>query len=63
MMVSVNGWFVGSIPFGKAQMPELWDYADGIDTMKFWELSIYKKSEIHNSIKDDNHNQIQKQVH
>jgi hypothetical protein len=23
------------IPFGKSQMPELWDYADGIDTMKF----------------------------
>lgn len=24
-----------SIPFGKSQMPELWDYADGIDTMEF----------------------------
>jgi hypothetical protein len=23
------------IPFGKAQKPELWDYADGIDTLKF----------------------------
>ena len=23
------------IPFGKAQMPELWDYADNIDTMDF----------------------------
>ena len=23
------------IPFGKAQRPELWDYADNIDTMKF----------------------------
>jgi hypothetical protein len=23
------------IPFGKAQEPELWDYADGADTMKF----------------------------
>jgi hypothetical protein len=23
------------IPFGKAQMPELWDYADGVDTMDF----------------------------
>ena len=22
-------------PFGKAQMPELWDYADGIDTLEF----------------------------
>ena len=24
-----------SIPFGKAQSPDLWDYADGVDTMKF----------------------------
>jgi hypothetical protein len=23
------------IPFGKSQEPELWDYADGVDTMKF----------------------------
>jgi len=23
------------IPFGKAQQPELWDYADGVDTMAF----------------------------
>jgi len=23
------------IPFGKAQSPELWDYADGIDTLEF----------------------------
>ena len=23
------------IPFGKAQMPELWDYADGVDTVDF----------------------------
>jgi hypothetical protein len=34
-IVSANGWFEGSVPFGKAQTPELWDYADGIDTMKF----------------------------
>ena len=34
-MVSANGWFEGSVPFGKAQMPELWDYSDGIDTMRF----------------------------
>jgi len=34
-MVSANGWFEGSVPFGKAQLPELWDYADGIDTMRF----------------------------
>ncbi len=24
-----------SVPFGKAQDPELWDYADGIDTLQF----------------------------
>lgn len=24
-----------SVPFGKAQLPELWDYADGFDTMEF----------------------------
>jgi hypothetical protein len=24
-----------SIPFGQAQFPELWDYADGVDTLKF----------------------------
>ena len=23
------------IPFGKAQSPELWDYADGVDTLKW----------------------------
>lgn len=23
------------IPFGKAQIPQLWDYADGVDTVKF----------------------------
>ena len=25
----------GHIPFGKAQSPHLWDYADGIDTLEF----------------------------
>ena len=25
------------IPFGQAQYPELWDYADGVDTMRFLE--------------------------
>ncbi len=34
-IVSANGWFDESLPFGKAQFPELWDYADGIDTLKF----------------------------
>jgi hypothetical protein len=27
--------FISSVPFGKAQQPELWDYADGVDTMEF----------------------------
>ncbi len=26
---------VQDVPFGKSQEPELWDYADGVDTMKF----------------------------
>jgi len=34
-IVSARGWFPGSIPFGKAQLPEVWDYADQVDTMKF----------------------------
>ncbi|MCA6074945.1 acyl-CoA reductase [Fulvivirga sedimenti] len=25
----------GAVPFGKAQLPELWDYADNVDTMEF----------------------------
>ena len=25
----------GSIPFGQAQHPQVWDYADGVDTMQF----------------------------
>ncbi len=30
------GWESG-VPFGKAQMPEPWDYADGVDTLRFFE--------------------------
>lgn len=33
--VSKDGWFEGSLPFGTAQCPELWDYADGVDTLEF----------------------------
>jgi len=35
----------GFVPFGKAQKPELWDYADGVDTMRFLEecKAIYSK--------------------
>ena len=34
-VVSKSEMIKNSIPFGKAQSPELWDYADGVDTMKF----------------------------
>ena len=30
-----NGFIENSIPFGKTQKPELWDYADNVDTIKF----------------------------
>ncbi|GAB5528029.1 MAG: acyl-CoA reductase [Roseivirga sp.] len=33
--VSEHGWYEGSIPFGEAQQPALWDYADGVDTLEF----------------------------
>lgn len=33
-IVSKNS-FENSIPFGKTQTPELWDYADGINTLEF----------------------------
>lgn len=34
-IVSDNAWFTKSIPFGQAQHPELWDYADNVDTLTF----------------------------
>ena len=30
-----NGIIANSIPFGKTQQPQLWDYADGVDTIDF----------------------------
>lgn len=30
-----KGWVEDEIPFGKTQQPELWDYADHLDTLKF----------------------------
>lgn len=30
-----NGFIADSVPFGKTQKPELWDYADGVDTLAF----------------------------
>jgi hypothetical protein len=34
-IVSNNPEIENAVPFGKAQQPELWDYADGVDTLKF----------------------------
>ncbi|TAE37261.1 MAG: acyl-CoA reductase [Runella slithyformis] len=34
-VVSSGGWFNGSLPLGCAQQPNLYDYADGVDTMQF----------------------------
>ncbi len=35
VVLSAKAWFDGSIDFGKAQKPEVWDYADNVDTLKF----------------------------
>ncbi|GAB3829543.1 acyl-CoA reductase [Pontibacter rugosus] len=35
VVVSANGWLDGSIPFGEAQRPMVWDYADGVNTLDF----------------------------
>lgn len=34
-IVSGEGWPEGAIPFGSSQSPMPWDYADGVDVMKF----------------------------
>ena len=34
-VVSQNAWYAQSLPFGKAQQPELWDYADDVNTLAF----------------------------
>lgn len=34
-VVSRDAWLDGSLPFGKAQEPELWDYADNVNTLEF----------------------------
>ncbi len=34
-VVANSSIYKSSVPFGKAQQPELWDYADGVDTMQF----------------------------
>ncbi|WP_373495580.1 acyl-CoA reductase [Aquiflexum sp.] len=34
-IVSLQGWYPGSLEFGSAQCPGLSDYADGVDTLQF----------------------------
>jgi len=34
-VVSEADFLADLVPFGKSQSPELWDYADGVDTMAF----------------------------
>ncbi|MGE0088969.1 MAG: acyl-CoA reductase [Bacteroidales bacterium] len=34
-VVSESGQIKNAIPFGNAQQPELWDYSDNVDTIKF----------------------------
>ncbi|NJO89736.1 MAG: hypothetical protein HC831_12890 [Chloroflexia bacterium] len=34
-VVAKDGIIDGSVVFGAAQQPQLWDYADNMDTMKF----------------------------
>jgi hypothetical protein len=34
-IVSANAWYSGSVTFGQAQYPEVSDYADKVDTLKF----------------------------
>lgn len=34
-IVSLEGWYPGSLKFGSAQCPGLGDYADGVDTLEF----------------------------
>ena len=33
--ISTESDFAEAVPFGKAQTPQLWDYADGVDTLDF----------------------------
>ena len=34
-IVSNPEYYEGGVPFGGAQEPEVWDYADGLDTLLF----------------------------
>lgn len=35
VITSRDAWFDGSLPFGESQLPHVWDYADGVDTLAF----------------------------
>ncbi len=35
VVLSAGGWLAGSVPFGLAQQPHVWEYADGVDTLRF----------------------------
>lgn len=35
VVVTAGGWLAGSVPFGRAQQPHVWEYADGVDTLQF----------------------------
>ncbi len=35
IIVSARGWYGGSVPFGMAQFPEVNDFADNVNSMKF----------------------------
>lgn len=35
VVVSSQGWLANSVPFGESQQPALWDYSDGVNTVKF----------------------------
>lgn len=39
-LVSMKGWYPTSIPFGKSQQPEVWEYADNTDTISFLSSGI-----------------------
>ena len=35
VVVSAQGWYSSSVPFGKAQLPNVTEYSDNVDTMNF----------------------------
>lgn len=37
-LVSAKAWYKESVSFGKAQLPDVWEYADHVDTLAFLEF-------------------------